>query len=196
MSTNREKYLNANPLVRFTVQRFLHDMTAVVAQLAPKSLLDAGCGEGFVTARIAVALPECRIEAVDINADSIAFAMRYNARVNITYRIADLLATDEPGARYDIVICSEVLEHIADCAMVLQRLAGQCVGHLVLSVPNEPWFSLANLARLRHVWRGGSDPEHVQWWTRAGFARAIEPVGSLVRMQRSTFWNIAVVAVR
>jgi len=47
------------------------------------------------------------------------------------------------------VIALEVLEHLFEPGPALRRLVTMTHGALVLTVPHEPWFQLANLARGR-----------------------------------------------
>lgn len=48
----------------------------IVLSLAPCTLLDMGCGEGYYTARLASALPETAIGGLDISKDAIVRATR------------------------------------------------------------------------------------------------------------------------
>jgi hypothetical protein len=54
--------------------------------------------------------------------------------------------------RADIITCFEVLEHLADPAAAIKNLAVLYGKQLIVSVPNEPWFS---------VWRLSWEPEHL-----------------------------------
>lgn len=52
----------------------------------------------------------------------------------------------------DIVTCFQVLEHVKDPPAAIRNIAGLPWKQLIISVPNEPWFSL---------WRAGWEPEHL-----------------------------------
>jgi hypothetical protein len=47
-----------------------------------------------------------------------------------------------------------------------------------------------NLLRLKNVRRWGSDPEHVQHWSRSGFERFVENRFSIVARGRAFPWTL------
>jgi 2-polyprenyl-3-methyl-5-hydroxy-6-metoxy-1,4-benzoquinol methylase len=51
----------------------------------------------------------------------------------------------------DIVTCFQTLEHVPDPPAALRNLAALPWKQLMISVPNEPWFS---------IWRGSWEKEH------------------------------------
>ncbi|GIW05073.1 MAG: hypothetical protein KatS3mg059_1693 [Thermomicrobiales bacterium] len=65
------------------------------------------------------------------------------------------------------------------------RCGNSCPGGagsaVVLSVPHEPYFCLANLARGKNlrVRPRGSDPDHKQFWTRRAFGEFVTQSGVL-----------------
>ena len=92
------------------------------------------------------------------------------ARVpDASFDVGDALALAEAGRRYDLVLMTEVLEHIPEPARmlpVLERIARRFV---VTSVPWEPFFRGLNFLRGKHVLAFGNDPEHVNHWGRREF---------------------------
>lgn len=84
------------------------------------TVLDVGCGWGEVAFDIA---PKARaVVAVDIEEENIkAAAAKYN-RPNLTYLVADA-TTYEFSQSFDVIILSNVLEHIEDRIGFLQKLS-------------------------------------------------------------------------
>jgi 2-polyprenyl-3-methyl-5-hydroxy-6-metoxy-1,4-benzoquinol methylase len=73
------------------------------------SVLDIGCGQGMVAADIAKKAK--RVVGIDFEAKKIAWAQRtYNAP-NLTFIVGDALK-DLPNQSFDVVVLSNVLEHI------------------------------------------------------------------------------------
>src|ERR671916_332050 len=104
-----------------------------------------------------------------------------------------------PGRSFDVVGCFEVLEHLPGdlprkALSELGRVARQAV---VLSVPHEPLFCLANAARGKNldVRPKGSDPDHKQFWSRAAFGELVGERFVVQRLTGSFPWTICVATV-
>ena len=65
-------------------------------------------------------------------------------------------------------------------------------GSLIVSVPDQPWFALANLARAKNLTTLGDDPEHVNHWRGGTFVRLLAGHAQLTTVVRSFPWVIAV----
>jgi len=88
------------------------------------------------------------------------------------------------NAEFDLIIMSQVLEHIPDLAEVLPRVRAWLAprGILAVAVPNFDWV-LVKLLRTRErgcLWV----PEHVNYFTRGGLFRLLERFGLRVLAYR------------
>jgi len=112
---------------------------------AGERILDAGCGAGFYTKRLAGA--GARVTGLDA-ARAMVDAAR---RDGLEARVADL-ERDDPGGPYDKVLCAGALEFAGNPARVVSRLAAAlrpgAGGRLVLLYP--PAGALGLLYRLFH----------------------------------------------
>jgi len=97
-----EPYVRDNPTWKAIFARVAQ---AIVTELSPKSVLDAGCGIGFLVQ----ALRERQVEAVGIDISEYAIA---NAAEEIRPFCEVASVTDELTRRYDLIVCMEVLEHL------------------------------------------------------------------------------------
>lgn len=100
------------------------------------SVLDLGCGSGaFLLEPLARRFPGVRFTGVDSDPDSIAAARRDVVLPNVRFFLSGEWPRDE---RHDLVIASEVLEHVESppqfLAQVLASLAPH--GRLLLTLPN------------------------------------------------------------
>ncbi len=55
---------------------------------------------------------------------------------------------------FDIVTCFEVLEHVPDPVAAMKELRRVCKHRLLISVPNDPWFTYtrAGIWEKEHLW--------------------------------------------
>ena len=157
-------------------------------------LLDAGCGAGFLTCVIADRFPDKKITAIDIDKDYIEYAKQKNNRKNIEYRTDNIFKLKEL-MNYDVVLCLEVLEHLQEYRKALRILAGLTKKYIIVSVPNEPYFRMANIMRLKYLSQLGNTPDHVNNWTKKELIALLSEYGSLKQIKSSSVWNISVVEV-
>jgi trans-aconitate methyltransferase len=168
---NRQKHESANPIQARLIRGFHRQVAALVADLGPRSVLDVGCGEGYVLEALRDAGIGAELAGVDRSADAIADA-RARLGPDVALRLGDVTEL-AAGPSHDLVLMLEVLEHLEDPGAMLDVLGRVSTRSVLVSVPWEPWFRAANLVRLKNVRQLGNDPEHVQHWTRAGFVRLV-----------------------
>jgi len=197
MSSNYRKHTAANPLQRVLIDRFHRKIVAEVVALSPRTFLDAGCGEGFVARRILDADPEIALTGCDVS--GVALELAASANVEARFVTGSIAELPFPDRSFDVVGCFEVLEHLPDdlprqALSELARVAHQAV---VLSVPHEPLFSLANAVRGKNldVRPRGSDPDHKQFWSRSGFGELVGEQLVVRRLVCSFPWIICVATV-
>lgn len=195
-TSNYAKHTNANPIQRKLIDRFHHVVTGKIGELAPRTLLDAGCGEGFVSGILLDRFPGLEVSAFDFNPSSVALARKRNPSVDC--RVASIYDIPWADGMFDVVCCFEVLEHLHEPTAALRELARVSGQYLVLSVPHEPWFCFSNAARGKNldIRPRGSDPDHCNFWTRAAFGRFVEQVAEVEWLGGSLPWTICVARVR
>ncbi len=128
----------------FLLEHFARQRNAL-ACLKGLSILDVGCGGGLVSEPLSRL--GAQVTGIDPTIEAISVARRHaeSQGLNIDYRVAtveDMLAA---GARFDAVVCLEVVEHVPDVAAFLKTLAGlvRPGGALVVSTLNRTWKSYA-----------------------------------------------------
>ncbi len=82
--------------------------------LAGLSVLDIGCGGGILSESLARL--GARVHGIDVVDRNIAIASEHAAdtSLNLRYELTSAEALAESGARYDLVLNMEVVEHVAD----------------------------------------------------------------------------------
>src|SRR5215217_6320722 len=80
-----------------------------------ESVIDIGCGPGFLCEEMAVAVAETgTVVGVDISEDLIAFARARNACSWLTYQHGDARALKVPDAYFEVAASAQVLEYLDD----------------------------------------------------------------------------------
>ncbi len=103
---NYQKFQTTNPVVRLTFDRFYRKLGLIIAELAPQSVLDAGCGEGETIRRLGNLLP-AQLVGFDLNPDSVAWcAANFPGR---QFSVEDIFHLPYPDASFDLVLCLECL---------------------------------------------------------------------------------------
>ena len=146
-----------------------------------KTALDVGCGQGA----FATLLRSCGLDnIVGIEPEPVRAAIAVeNADTVICATVEDALDHDLVGDQFDLIVASDVIEHLVDPWTVVNRLAGHLEpdGHLLLSVPNVGNLSVVKQLVLRGDWRyedeGLFDRTHLRWFGRQTILSLLEGAG-------------------
>jgi SAM-dependent methyltransferase len=143
------------------LERHLAAYRFAAARAGARSVLDAGCGEGYGAALLADVAR--RVVGVD-RPEAIAAAGRH-ARPGLEFRTLDLERPQTLGERFELVVSFQVIEHLPDPVGFLRGLAA-CVapgGELIVTTPN----------RLMSV---SENPYHLREWTAPELGALAAPV--------------------
>ena len=119
------------------------------------SLLEIGCGTGFVLAGIAAANPGLRLVGSDLHQEALNYAQKRLPGVVLLQMDAGNIPYVE---EFDVICAFDVLEHIPrdDEALKQIRQALKRGGGLMITVPQHPW-----------LWsRADDDARHLRRYTR------------------------------
>jgi SAM-dependent methyltransferase len=129
--SERDFYLIPENWERFTITPALEAKARTLAGMIPagaRRLLDLGCGNGLITE-----LLRERHAVVGLDWSLPALRLARGERVCASSARLPL----KPGV-FDVVLCSELLEHLGedDLRATLREMTGLGAAHLLLSVPN------------------------------------------------------------
>jgi len=188
-TSNYKKHTSKNPLQKFLINNFYRTLLALLKNLECDSILDVGCGEGFTLNILHQNRIGKRLEGVDFQKEAVKLGRKIHPHLKLRQgNIYNLPFKDDS---FDLIICTEVLEHLEDPKKALTEIIRVSKRYLLLSVPNEPYFMMANFLRGKNITRWGNDVEHIQHWTSGGFRRFTEKEGLKILKIRHPFpWTM------
>ena len=133
------------------------------ARAAGRTVLDAGCGEGYGAALVAEVA--ARVVGID-RAEAVRVAAARHGGPRLEFRAGDLARLEEVvQERFDVVLSFQVIEHLADPGSFLRALAARVApgGELLVTTPN----------RLMTV---SENPYHLREWTAPELLAVAAPV--------------------
>ena len=119
-------------------------------------VLDVGCGDGFLAARLARRVPD--VTAVDLDAPVLQRAQARFSDAPIRWVHDDIMTAELPDAGFDAVVSNAALHHFKDTRAALERLSGLLTPGGTLAVVTFVKASLRN-----SLW-------HLMSWTACGIA--------------------------
>jgi SAM-dependent methyltransferase len=164
-----DKYGSRNPVVRRLMDGFDRGLDELLAQVgAPRHVLDVGCGEGHITAKLAARFPGARVVGTDRSPEIVAKARELHR--GIEFRVLSIYDVGRSGP-WDLVVACEVFEHLAQPERALEAIDLAALGNIIVTVPREPVWRVLNMLRGRYWGALGNTPGHLQHWSRAGLLR-------------------------
>lgn len=183
---NYIKYASRNPLKRFFIKRFLERVARTISVLNPENILDAGCGEGFVLGYLKKQGLTPDLTGVDVSETALSAGLSIFPGLKLMKgSLYELPFADES---FDIVLCLEVLEHLAAPEKAIEEIFRVSKKYCLVSVPNEPFFTLANMVSGNHFKTFGFEPEHVNFWGEKKFRNLISNYAEVVKVSRPFPW--------
>lgn len=170
-TTNLEKHTTQNPVSQFFLNNFKQLLLEQMKQLKPVSILDVGAGEGFMLELIRKNKVAKKIEGIEYMDDAIKLAKKINPKVKI--KKGDIYKLPYKAGSFDLIICTEVLEHLDNPKNALIELKRVAKKYLILSVPNEPLFTIQRIMRGKNILKLGAHPEHIQHWNAGSFEKFV-----------------------
>lgn len=150
-------FRSRNRLVVWALGRFFPQAT---------SLLEVGCGNGFVLQGVQAARPDLTLTGAELFPEGLIVARSRLPEIALLQLDARQMPFD---SEFDVIGAFDVLEHISEDDEVLRqfRQAVKPGGGILLTVPQHPW-----------LWSSADDyAHHKRRYTRAGLAAMVAAAG-------------------
>lgn len=191
-STNLAKHTTKNPIERLILKNFFNTLIKVLRLLNIDAVLDAGCGEGFTLNKISQEKIGQKYKGIEFDAQAVLAANTLYPKLDIVQ--GDVMKLPFKNNSFDLVICTEVLEHLENPKKAYRELLRVSKKYVLITVPNEPIFTLQRIAKLKNLRHFGAHPEHIQHWGPKEFIKFVKIRGvKLVAKKYPIPWTMVLI---
>jgi len=153
----------------------------------PIKLIDIGCGDGYLLKEIAKDFPQIDLFGIDLSENRVETAKKFVPRA--VFKTGDAQDVPFKDETFDIVVCSEVIEHCPDDMKVLAELYRilKTNSFLILTVPN--LYTLESISKLLIGKRIAPPPYHLREYSYNQLIRKIKESGfKILKFQSIGFY--------
>jgi len=184
-----DKYRSRNPIVKFLMNGFTKCFLNLISPLTFNNIIEIGSGEGDIINLIKnLKKKEFNIYASDISID----ILRDNIprEKNLFLIVFDINNIPLKQNTFDLIICSEILEHLKEVDNPLQEINRISKKYILFSVPREPVWRFLNIARLRYLKNFGNTPGHLLHWSKKQFINLIKNRFKIIKIYSPLPWTM------
>lgn len=182
-----DKYTSGNPVERRLMSGFFRALDAALPAVPPERILEVGAGEGEIAQRVSDRYPHADITILDLPDPDLAGEW---GTLDVAGTHGDAGNLPFPDRTFDLVLAIEVLEHVPDPPAALSEIARVARSSVVVSVPREPIWRAANMARGKYWGDLGNTPGHINHWSSRGFRRFVASALTVTRARQPFPWTL------
>ncbi len=163
-------YTSPNPLVRFVHVQRLEKIVDEMPSGNKLAVLDAGCGEGHLLQMMHARHPDYSFYGADIMENALEKCRARAPFASCTKTDLDRLPF--PDGFFDIIVCTEVLEHVFEYKNVLKEFSRVLKngGTMIITHPNETNWTISRFLLGR---RPIKVPDHVNAFNPREFSAVV-----------------------
>jgi 2-polyprenyl-3-methyl-5-hydroxy-6-metoxy-1,4-benzoquinol methylase len=182
-----DKFNSHNPVARRLMVGFMQSFYALYARIQVKTVLEIGCGEGYMLNAMKQ-YKAVKFHGFDLDIPLLQEAQANNPLSHLTMMDGHHIAY--ASDTFDLVVATEVLEHVLSPAKVLaeaQRVSSQ---YAIFSVPREPIWRILNMMRGKYWGDFGNTPGHIQHWSTDTFIALVEQHFRVIEVYQPFPWTM------
>ena len=183
-----DKFNTTNPIARRMMDGFIADFRTCFERTQPSSVIEFGCGEGYMLEIMRGLKPTAHYTGFDIDIPILSDARQRNPHTGVL--LADAHHAPFPDKSFDVAVCCEVLEHVERPHEVIREIKRVTRQQVIVSVPREPLWRVLNLARGKYVSDLGNTPGHINHWSTAGFIALLKSEFKVIEVRRPLPWTM------
>lgn len=183
-----DKHNSKNPVVKVLMKNFHRVLNMLIAETGVKTVIDVGCGEGHTT-KIVKDMNNVEIEGIEVGASALEKAK--NLYPGINFEQGSIYEIKKEDDKYELALSTEVLEHLDEPLKGLNELKRVSRKYVIITVPNEPLWRIANMARLKYLKQFGNTPDHINHWSRRTLKKFLKQSFNEVKVKNAVLWNVA-----
>jgi len=186
-----DKYGSKNPIVRLMMKGYENSLNELVTIVNPTSIHEVGCGEGYWSLKWL----EKGIETLGSDFSNTVISMaKSNARErnlnSDNFIVRDIYNLDPNFDTANLVVCCQVLEHLEKPDKALIALKRVAKPFLIVCVPNEPLWSVLNMARGKYWKDCGNTPGHIQKWSKKALIQLVSKYFDIQNINTPLPWTM------
>ncbi len=180
------KYQSSGLISRFALGQFDKQLVKMLNRVSAQVVLDAGCGEGHILTRFLLDRFQT-VYGFDLDIERLHYAA--NGKAELRLGQGNLEHVPLPDDAVDLVLALEVLEHVGHPEQALHELRRVTRRYVLLSVPNEPFWRIGNMARGAYWSDWGNSPEHINHWSVWGFKKFVSSQFRVLDVATPFLWT-------
>lgn len=180
-----EKYFN--PLTRGMTKKFIGNLLSEIRNLEINSLLDVGCGTGYITEK----LKSYASSSVGCDLDRSRIKFAKSQFHEISWMLTDAVKLPFKSYSFDMVASIELLEHVRDTKSLLKEIKRVSKEFVLITVPNEPRFRIANFLRGKNIRRFGNIEGHIHHFNKRSLKLLLSEHFSEIDIKVNAFFWIS-----
>ncbi len=176
IKSNPEKYLSNKEEMYYGLFKSLREYSSPEA-----SVLDVGCGLGYVT--YALNKAGYNAQGLDISEEAISQAKE---RYGNSFICEDFFNLDHNDKTYDAICMLELIEHVAEPSRYINHAMNLLKkgGVLIVTTPNKSFYPKGSL------WETDAPPVHITWFSEGGILKIFKGLGFEVVLMSFRSYNL------